>query len=145
MSNAVDETIKEIAVKNGISLSRDDPILMIQTMHERLLNQTRQAQEESLSKFKEEIEQISSRWQEDAKDKAEKILNAALTNATTSMEKLLTNAATEHCIAINKEHLSLIEEIRSLNHEAKKASRFTLYACSALLTASFLFASLILY
>jgi L-lactate utilization protein LutC len=139
MSCSIDEAIKDIAVKHGVSLDRNDPILMVQTMHERLLIDAQHSQEQLLAKFKEEIELVSSRWQDDAKDKAENILNAALHSANASMEKILINAATEHCQAIKKEHLNLLDEIRSLNHESKKASRFTLYACSVLLITSCLF------
>ena len=78
MSYAIDESIKEIAVKHGVSISRDDPILILQTMHHQLLEKQLQAQQEMLDKFKSEIELISSRWQYDAKDKAEKTLNSAL-------------------------------------------------------------------
>jgi hypothetical protein len=37
MSDQVEELIKEIAVKHNISLSRDDPILVLQTINNRLL------------------------------------------------------------------------------------------------------------
>ena len=56
MSCSIDEAIKEIAVKHGVSLDRNDPILMFQTMHERLLIDAQNSQEQLLAKFKEEIE-----------------------------------------------------------------------------------------
>lgn len=70
MSSAIDETIKEIAVKHGVSVGRDDPLLILQTMHERLIEQQKRAQQELLDQFKSEIEQISSQWKNDAKEKA---------------------------------------------------------------------------
>ena len=43
MSSGIDEAIKEIAVKHGISIGRDDPILVLQTMQERLIEQQKLA------------------------------------------------------------------------------------------------------
>ena len=56
MSESIDETIKEIAVRHDVVLSKDDPILILQTMNERLLEETRKAQQEMLAQFKEEME-----------------------------------------------------------------------------------------
>lgn len=56
MSEAIDETIKEIAVRHGVILSKDDPVLILQTMNERLLEETRKSQQEMLAQFKEEME-----------------------------------------------------------------------------------------
>lgn len=140
MSSAIDETIKEIAVKHGISIGRDDPILIFQTMNSRLLEQHRTAQKELLSNFKEEIEQISSQWQDDAKNKAEKILNSALEASKSAIESQLSIAATEHASLVKAELVKSVEEITKLNSEAKKSNRFTFYSCSALLLFSCVFA-----
>jgi hypothetical protein len=136
MFSAIDETIKEIAVKHGISIGRDDPILIFQTMNSRLLEQHRTAQKELLSNFKEEIEQISSQWQDDAKNKAEKILNSALQASKSALKSQLSIAATEHAKLVKAELSKSVDEIRQLNNESKTISKLNLIACTGILIAS---------
>ena len=78
MADPVDELIKEIAGKHGIAVSRDDPIMVLQTINARLLEDSARAQQAMLERYKEELEALSARWSSDAKQKAERVLNAAL-------------------------------------------------------------------
>jgi L-lactate utilization protein LutC len=140
MSTAIDETIKEIAVKHGVSLGRDDPILILQTMNEHLLCQHKEEQKALLSSFKDEIEKISQTWQDDTKEKAEKILNAALNASQGAMETVLKKTSIEHSDLIKQEiHLAL-REVKTLNAETKKVSRVNLIYCSLMLAATFFMA-----
>jgi hypothetical protein len=41
VSDPVDELIKEIAVKHNIAVSRDDPIMVLHTINERLMRRPR--------------------------------------------------------------------------------------------------------
>lgn len=88
MNDKFDGAIQEIAIKHGVVLSKDDPILILHTMNNRLIEETRQAQAVMLAQFREEIENISSQWKNDAKIKAEKVLNAALASSKEAMTKL---------------------------------------------------------
>lgn len=81
----IEASIKEIAAKHGIAVGRDDPIMILQTINERLMQDSAAAQQETLDRFKEELESIAYRWGEDAKDKAERTLNAALAASKTAM------------------------------------------------------------
>ncbi|CAI10580.1 MULTISPECIES: conjugal transfer protein TraM [Aromatoleum] len=87
MSDKIESIIKEIAAKHGIAVGRDDPILVLQTINERLMQDSAVAQQETLDRFKEELESIAQRWGEDAKSKAERTLNAALTASKETMMK----------------------------------------------------------
>ncbi len=87
MSDQVEEPIKEIAAKHGIAVSRDDPILVLQTINNRLMADSSKAQQAQLDQYKEELEGLALRWGNDAKDKAERILNAALTASKDAMSK----------------------------------------------------------
>jgi len=78
MDKRLEELIHEIAVKHGVAVARDDPILILQTINNRLLNDAAASQQEQLDKFKEEMEGVSHRWQHDAKEKSERILNFAV-------------------------------------------------------------------
>lgn len=89
----VEELIQEIALKHGITVSRDDPILILQTINKRLMEDSAKAQQEMLDHYKEEIEVLAKRWGDDAKTKAEKVLNAALAASRETMAKTAQEAA----------------------------------------------------
>ena len=74
----LEETIKEISVKHGINVSKDDPILILQTMNDRLLNDSQKSQQEIINQFKSELEEITHAWEVAAKRRSESLLNASL-------------------------------------------------------------------
>jgi ABC-type branched-subunit amino acid transport system substrate-binding protein len=78
VGDQIEELIKEIAAKHGIAVGRDDPIMILQTVNARLLEDSAKAQQAMLERYKEELEVLSTRWSSDAKATAERILNAAL-------------------------------------------------------------------
>jgi hypothetical protein len=89
MSEKLDKIIQDITVKHGVLLGKDDPIFMLQTMNEELIEENRTAQQDLLIKFREEMEGISSQWKDDTKEKAEKVLNEALASSKEAIVKLL--------------------------------------------------------
>ena len=89
MPEQVEELIREIAAKHGIAVSRDDPILVLQTSNSRLLEEGVKAQQVQLEQFKQEMEALSLRWGNDAKGKSERILNAALAAGKEAMWETL--------------------------------------------------------
>ncbi|KQN65198.1 conjugal transfer protein TraM [Duganella sp. Leaf61] len=80
--------IREIASKHGIAVARDDPILVLQTINHRLLQDSVSAQQKLLTQYKEEIEALGNRWGMDAHEKAERVLNAALDASRESMAQM---------------------------------------------------------
>ena len=95
MTDPVEELIREIAAKHGIAVSRDDPILILQTINTRLLQDSAKAQQVMLDQYKEELEALALRWGNDARDKAERILNASLTASKGAMVKVMQEGARE--------------------------------------------------
>jgi hypothetical protein len=93
MADPIEELIKEIAAKHGIAVSRDDPILILQTINTRLLQDSAKAQQVMLDQYKEELEALALRWGNDARDKAERILNASLAASKGAMVKLMQEGA----------------------------------------------------
>ncbi len=89
MSDQLDDLIREIAAKHGIAVARDDPILVLQTINNRLLLDSAKAQQEQLDAYKQEMEALAHRWAIDAKEKAERILNASLMASTSAMENIM--------------------------------------------------------
>jgi hypothetical protein len=83
--DSIDNLIKEVAVKHGIALGKDDPLLMLHTINRKLIREGMASQELILETFKAQLEEIAHRWSEDSKSKAERVLNASLAISKDSM------------------------------------------------------------
>ena len=127
MSDKFNETIQDIAVRHGVILGKDDPILILQTMNDRLLVENRKTQQEMLAQFREEMENISSQWRDDAKEKAEKILNAALESGKDAMTKLLQEATDQSVQVMKKMITDALAEANNLVQQTRKFSRIILW------------------
>ncbi|HAT8965609.1 TPA: conjugal transfer protein TraM [Legionella pneumophila subsp. pneumophila] len=134
MSDKINQIIQDITVKHGVILGKDDPILILQTMNDRLLEENRKAQQEMLAQFKEEMEAIFSQWKDDAKDKAEKVLNAALSSSIEVMDKMLKQATSESVHVIKNLIFDSLTEARDLTQQTRKINRFTWLSLVAMLT-----------
>ncbi|VEB36699.1 traM protein [Legionella sainthelensi] len=136
MSDKLDKIVQDIAVKHGVLLGKDDPILMLQTMNEQLIEENRKAQQDLLIQFKEEMEFISSQWKNDAKEKAEKILNTALVNSKEAMTKLLQESTRESLQSMKKMISESLMEAHTLVQQTQKFSRFALLSSATLFAIS---------
>ena len=141
--NVLGEMIKEIAAKHGIALSRDDPILILQTLNNRLLQDNQKAQQAMLNQYKEELEALSLRWSSDTKEKAERILNASLESSKVAMDQLMqagtkelllrfTSSIDESLILISY----LIKDTKRIGAMNIIASCITVLAVAALLVST---------
>jgi len=139
MSDKFDAAIQEIAVKHGVVLSKDDPILILQTMNDRLIEEARQAQAAMLTQFREEMESISSQWRDDAKEKAEKIINAALAGSKEAMARLLLESTNISVQSMERMISDSLTEARDLSQQTKKFGWFMLVSSVLILAASSLF------
>jgi hypothetical protein len=127
MNDKFDIVMQEIAVKHGVVLSKDDPILILQTMNDRLIEETQQAQATVLAQFREEIESISSQWKDDAREKAEKILNMALASSKEAMTHLLQEATNESVSVIKKVISDSVTEVHVMAKQTKNYSLLALF------------------
>ena len=57
--NEIDELIREIAVKHGVALGRDDPIVMLQTAIELMIKRLAEHQQESVQSLQQDISALS--------------------------------------------------------------------------------------
>lgn len=144
MSEKTDKILQEIAIKHGIVLGKDDPILILQTMNDRLIEETRQAQAEMLAQFREEMESISSRWKDDAKEKAEKILNSALSGSKDMMNRLLQETTKENKFAMQKSISDSFIEAHSLVNRIQWLGWFVLIGSSTAVIGCALLISFVL-
>jgi hypothetical protein len=103
MADKVEEMIKEIAAKHGIAVGRNDPIFVLQTINDRLMRDSMDAQKDLLAQFAQEVETISHRWEDDARTKAERVVNAALAASKDVMERTMQDGAAAASVAMKRE------------------------------------------
>ncbi|MGZ8913898.1 MAG: conjugal transfer protein TraM [Methylobacter sp.] len=135
-TDKIEETIKEIAVKHGIAVGRDDPILILQTINERLMQDSAAAQQEILDHFKEELEAIAHRWGDDAKNKAERTLNAALTASREAMTNTMQEGAKSAAELIRREIKAVSAQFAAPIREAKRVALMNLIAAGMTIIAA---------
>ena len=139
----LEELIKQIAVKHGIALGRDDPILILQTLNNRLLQASQKAQQVMLDEYKAELEELSLRWSTEAKEKAERILNASLDASKVAMEQLMQAGTKELLLRFTSQMDESLILISYLIKDTKRigtmniiASCITVLAVAALLVST---------
>lgn len=133
MTDKIEETIKEIAAKHGIAVSRDDPILILQTINDRLMKDSAQAQEELIDRFKEELEALAHRWSKDAKARAERVLNVSLAASKDAMVKGMEDGAQ----AAADQVLAGVEPvIRRMEKQSKQVAAMNIAAAVTALIAA---------
>ena len=124
----IEQIVREIATKHGIAVSRDDPILILQTINNRLLLDSANAQQLMLDRYKEELEMIALRWGNDAREKAERILNASLAASKQTMGLMLEEAARKTAETVAAEiELTLARVVRPLQ-DARRVALLNLVA-----------------
>ena len=137
MSDQVEELIKEIAAKHGIAVSRDDPILVLQTINNRLMQDSSKAQQAQLDVYKEELEALSLRWGNDAKGKAERILNASLSASKDAMGKVMEDGAKATAASVRAEIDAALASVAEPIRAARQIGVLNVVAsCITLLAAA---------
>ncbi len=107
--------IAEIATRHGVAVSRDDPVMILATLNELLLEDSAKAQAELLARFKSEMEAIADKWTQDSKARAQAVLTLAV---EASREAVALNAQAEfENIAASTRHE--IERLQAVEHQMK--------------------------
>jgi Transcriptional activator TraM len=137
MNEEIDELIKEIAVKHNIAVGRDDPIIILQTINNRLMLDSQKAQQEMLDQFKSELEAMSLRWSIDAKEKAERILNASLAASKDAMGQVMLEEAKVTATSVRAEIDDALSHVTINIRDARRISIFNVIAsCITMLAAA---------
>ena len=137
MTDLVEELIKEIAAKHGIAVSRDDPILILQTINTRLLQDSAKAQQVMLDQYKEELEALALRWGNDARDKSERILNASLMASKGAMAKVMQEGAREAAGVVRGEVDAALGRVAGAMRDARQIGALNVVAsCITCLAAA---------
>ncbi len=131
MADQLEVLIHDIANKHGIVIGRDDPILILQTMNSKLMEDNAKKQQLMLNQYKEDMEEIALRWGNDAKEKSERILNASLAAAKETMANVLEKSAKTTAMTIQNDMEKLLSHA---NAALKRIERIAMinFAASAL-------------
>lgn len=136
MSDQLEELIKEIAVKHGMAVSRDDPILVLQTINNRLMQDSAKAQQVQLDQYKQELEALALRWGSDAKDKAERILNAALAAGKNNMDLVMREGARMTAASVRAEIDAALTHVAAPIRDARRIGVLNVIASCITLSAA---------
>jgi len=135
-SDPLDLLIREIAAKHGVAVGRDDPILILQTLNAKLLEEGAQAQRAMLQTHQEELEAIAQRWGSDAKDKAERILTAGLAASKETMTGMMREGAAVSMASMRTEVDQALGGITQALQQARDMARIHLIAAALTVTAA---------
>jgi hypothetical protein len=137
MSAHLDELVKTIAVKHGVAVGRDDPILILHTLNEELGKANAAALQALLDRQNEELEAMARRWSEDAKARAERILNAALAVSTQALhESMASGAPGEAVESVRQEIRASLGQAGKQIAQARRAALLGMAASSMALAAA---------
>jgi hypothetical protein len=135
-SGQIEEIIREIATRHGVAVSRDDPILILQTINNRLLLNSAVAQKELLDRFKQELQAEASSWAHVAKERTERVLHASMEAAKCASSDLFREAANESGIQIRGELNGLIVQVAAAVGGARHIAILNLIAACLTATAT---------
>lgn len=131
MSNdKLDALIKRIATEHGIVLSQDDPVLMMHTLNEVLLEQNEKAHAELLSNYQAVLEESFTQWREYSTKRSNAIINASLNNSQLTKDQFA-----EQCIQLINEKIKseIGQEIHDLARISMQAAIINLLAAALVL------------
>ena len=132
-SDHVEALIREIAMTHGIAVSRNDPIMVLQTINMRLLDDSAKAQEAMLDAYRQELEALTQQWGNNAKAMADRVLNASLSASKDAMASLMHEGAKELTMAVKAEvEAGITASVAAPIREGRRIAIFNVIA--ALLT-----------
>lgn len=134
-ADKLDALIERVASEHGIALSQDDPVLMMHTLNEVLLEQNEKAHAELLSKYQAMLEASFNQWQTVASKKANALINAQQNNFSKNNDQLIDQSmqliSEKFIIAIN-------HDIRELVRISRQAAIMNLFAAALVLVSAVL-------
>ena len=127
-NDKLDALIKRIASEHGIVLTKDDPVLMMHTLNEVLLEQNEKAHAELLNKYEVILQESFNQWHSYVSKKANALINAQH------------NSFSKSNAPLTDQNMQLIsEKIRiAINHEIRELARISRQAAIMNLLAAVL-------
>ncbi len=127
--------IKRIASEHSIVLTKDDPILMMHTLNEVLLEQNEKAHAELLHKYEAILQESFNQWQTVASKKANALISAQQNSINKNNDSL-----TDQNIQLISEiiRIAINYEIRDLTRISRQAAIMNLLAAVLVLVSAVL-------
>ena len=136
MADQLETLINDIASKHGVVIGRDDPILILQTMNARLMEDNTKTQQLMLNQYKEDLEGIALRWGNDAKEKSERILNASLVASKEAMANLLQECAKTTAMTVQNDIGNVLSHTDKALRQTERIALMNLIASALTLLAT---------
>jgi len=134
-ADKLDALIERVASEHGIVLSQDDPVLMMHTLNEVLLEQNEKAHAELLSNYQAILEENFNRWCEYSTKKSNALIDAQQNNFSKNNDQLIDQSmqliSEKFIIAIN-------HDIRELVRISRQAAIMNLFAAALVLVSAVL-------
>ncbi|MCO6426454.1 conjugal transfer protein TraM [Nitrosomonas communis] len=124
-NDKLDALIKRIASEHSIVLTKDDPILMMHTLNEVLLEQNEKAHAELLHKYEAILQESFNQWQTVASKKANALISAQQNNISKSNDQPIDQSMQ---LISEKVKIAINHEIRDLTRISRQAAIMNLLA-----------------
>ena len=131
--------IERVAAKHGIALTDDDPILMIHTLNEILLEENNKAHQVLLNNFRSTLEENINKWSQATENKANSLLQASSRNTNLLTEQIINSCFESIDQKIESAFNEKIKEIATIVRNTRQAAIINLLA-----TALFFIAVLVM-
>jgi len=131
-NDKLDALIERVASEHGTVLSQDDPVLMMHTLNEVLLEQNKEAHAELLRNYQAILEENFNRWCEYSTKKSNALINSSMGNAQLTRDQFL-----ESCIRLTDEKIKsgVDQEAYDLVRISRQAAIINLMASTLLLVS----------
>lgn len=135
-AHAKDLIRRELASRHHVAVGDDDPILMLHTLNELLIQHTAAAQQQSLEEYRQQMEISALDWAENCRIYTQRAFEQALP----AMQEILNNSARE----IAKETTQLVGQelqlattaLEKLAKDARRAANMVLVAAVLVMVAA---------
>ena len=120
--------IERVAAKHGIALTDDDPILMIHTLNEILLEENIKAHQVLLNNFRSTLEENINQWSQATENKANSLLQASSRNTNVLPEQIINSCFELIDQKIESGFNEKIKEITTIVRNTRQAAIINLLA-----------------
>nr|WP_281722981.1 conjugal transfer protein TraM [Nitrosomonas nitrosa] len=134
-NDKLEALIKRIASEHSIVLTKDDPILMMHTLNEVLLEQNEKAHAELLNKYEAILQESFNQWHSYASKKTNALINAQQ-NSISKNKDPLTDQNMQ--LISEKIRIAINHEIRDLTRISRQAAIMNLLAAILVLVSTVL-------
>lgn len=120
--------IERVAAKHGIALTDDDPILMVHTLNEILLEENIKAHQVLLNNFRSTLEENINQWSQATENKANSLLQASSRNTNLLTEQIINSCFESIDQKIESGFNEKIKEIATIVRNTRQAAIINLLA-----------------